>query len=708
MRAAIGLGCGCALLVLFFGVGEAQAQDPLALSDGSTQVSDIAFKFVTTQTFDEERLRQQMATQRPTFMDRLKDALPLFSGRNYPFDPVELQRDVVRLRQFYARNGFPDASVDYPASQLNASDNKIRIIFSIDEGTPVTIRDMTFNVDATLPDDLSERWERLRDGLESAEGERFTDFERLSIENELVGLLQNRGFAFAEISTDVDVDEEAFTADLVFNVSPGPYGTFGEILIEGNESVSRRTVLRELPFEVGDEFSRQRLITGQQQIFGLNLFRLALADVPEQEPDSSVTVRYRLRESKLRYVSAETGFARESGLTLGSEFRHRNFMGNAREFRVGASSRTGFLASTGTGRKPVRSFSTNVSLRQPWLGSTRLSGSLSPFYSWLDEPNLDTRFYEFGLTSSIVLEILPFRNLTAQHTFSRAVPLTSTGLGNRFGVYNRSILSTAMGMGWLNDFLLPRRGWFVRPAFELGGFVGGSAVQYAKASVNATAYVPISRRTTVILSMTTGLLAPFKDSKDQLDPQNEFRFDAIRFYAGGASDVRGWGLNALGPQVALADTVEVDSDGDAHAENARFEAIGGRAKVTFSSELRFPLFGLSDSWRGAVFLDGGAISSERVLGAGGAQVFTSEGVAEFRDRPFVSGGDFRFGAGTGIRYRTPVGMLRLDLAFKLNPTDADLQRPEDIVLFEQGFRTDPPRERFLRRLNFHVSIDRAF
>lgn len=699
---------GCAVLVLCLGVQEAQAQDALALSDGSTRVSDIAFKFTTTQTFDAERLQQQMATQRPTFMDHLKDALPLFSGREYPFDPVELQRDVVRLRQFYARNGFPDASVDYPASQYNASSNRIRIIFTINEGTPVTIRDMTFNLLSTLPPDVTERWDRLRDELEAAEGRRFTDFERLSIENELVGLLQNRGFAFAEVFTDVDVDEEAFTADLVFNVSPGPYGTVGEIVIEGNESVSRQTVLRELTFKVGDEFSRQRLITGQQQIFGLNLFRLALADVPDQEPDSSVTVRYRLRESKLRYVSAQTGFARESGVTLETEFRHRNFLGNARQFSAGASSRTGFLSATGTGRKPVRSVSTNISLRQPWLGWTRLSGALSPFYSWLDEPNLDTRFYEFGLTSSLVLEILPFRNVTAQHTFSRAVPLTSTGLGDRFGVFNRSILSVGMGVGWLNDFLVPRRGWFVRPSVELGGLLGGSAVQYAKASMDASAYVPITRRTTVILSLTTGLLAPFKESKDQLDPQNEFRFDAIRFYAGGASDVRGWALNALGPQVAVADTVIVNSDGTPHAENARFEAIGGRAKVSFRSELRFPVFGMSDSWRGAVFLDGGAISSERVLGAGGAQVFTSEGVAEFQDRRFVSGGDFRFGAGTGIRYRTPVGMLRLDLAYKLNPVDADLQRPEDMVLFEQGFRTDPPSERFLRRLNVHVSIDRAF
>lgn len=685
-----------------------QAQDALALSNGATQVSDIAFKFTTTQTFDAERLRLQMATQGPSFLDHLKDAVPLLSGRNYPFDPVELQRDVVRLRQFYARNGFPDASVDYPASQFNASSNRIRIIFTIDEGTPVTIRTLDFSLNTPLSADLTERWEELKERLSAAEGRRFTDFERLSIENQILSLLQNRGFAFASVDGDVSVDEQAFSADLAFEVSPGPYGTFGEILVEGNESVSRQTVLRELTFKVGDEFSRQRLITGQQQIFGLNLFRLALAEVPEQEPDSLVTVRYRLRESKLRYISAQTGFARESGLSVETEFRHRNFLGDARQFSAGASSRTGLLAATGTGRKPVRSVTTNLSLRQPWLGWTRLSGGLSPFFSWLDEPNQDTRFYEFGLTSSLVLEILPFRNLTAQHTFSRAVPLTSTGLGDRFGVYNRSILSTGMGFGWLNDFLVPRRGWFVRPALELGGLLGGSAVQYAKASVDATAYVPITRRTSVILSLTTGWLAPFKDSKDQLDPQNEFRFDAIRFYAGGASDVRGWALNALGPQVAVADTVTVDADGTPHAENARFEAIGGRAKVSFRSELRFPVPGLGDSWRAAVFLDGGAVSSERVLDAGGAQVFSTDGVAEFRDRRFVSGGDFRFGAGTGIRYRTPVGMLRLDLAYKLNPADADLRRPEDIVLHEQGFRSDPPSDRFLRRLNVHVSIDRAF
>ena len=685
-----------------------RAQDPLSGSNAQTEVSVIQFKFVDSRTFTGDRLSSQIATQAPGFMDRLRDRLPLLSSRPYVFDPIELQRDVVRLRRFYDRNGFPDADIDYPASQFSADDNTIRVIFTIREGTPLAIRELTFDTSDVLPDDLESRWSRTVEQLQKNKGRRFTDFERLAMENELLSFLQDRGYAFAKVRTDAFVNEEEHAVDLTFNIEQGPRTTVDHILLEGNESIRDGTVLRELPFREGDLFSRRRMVQGQQQIFGLNLFRLALADLPEQPVDSTVTVRYRVREAKLRFLALQSGFSRETGLSLDSELRHRNFLGGARQFSVAAATRTGLLSSPATGRKPIRSLTTNISVRQPYLGTTELSGSISPFYSWLDDPNQNTRFYEFGITTATIWELLPFRNLSVQHTFSRAVPLSAQGLGGRFDVYNRSVLSAGVSLGRLNDYLAPRSGWFVRPFVESGGLIGGSAVDYFKASLDAAVYIPITRRSTVSIAMSTGRLIPRGRSRDQLDQENEFRFDAIRFYAGGASDVRGWGLNALGPQVAVADSIVVGSDGSASTQNARFESIGGRTKLSFRSELRVPVPGLGDSWRGAVFLDGGAIPTDVVRSETGSAQFTNDEIARFTDRKWIRFSDVRLGTGAGIRYRTPVGMIRLDLAFKLNPDRSSLQDPEDIVLYENGYRSSPPPERAMQRFNLHLSIDRTF
>jgi len=686
---------------------QASAQDALVLTNRDTQVTGISFRFPQTRTFEDERLLSQMVTRAPGFSDRLRSALPLLSGGVFPFDPVELQRDMARLRRFYARNGFPEVRVDYPASQFNANKNEIRVIVTIHEGLPTALGELDIRFTDPLSESLAATWEKERQRLDVFAGERLTDFERLTIENTILSLLQDRGHAFAAVETDVRRRADEHLVDLYVTVTPGPLARIESIDVEGNISVSDQVVLRELPFQVGDIYSRRRLIEGQQQLFGLNLFRLALADMPEQEPDSSVVVRYRLREANIRFLALQGGFSRETGLSLDGEIRHRNFLGGARELTLATDTRTGLFASPASGRKPVRSVSTNLSLRQPYLGSTHLSGSLAPFYSWLDEPNQDTRFFEFGLRTALVWELLPFRNLSAQHTFSRAVPLEGQGFGNRIDVFNRSVFSAGVALGNLDNYLTPARGWIVRPSASTGGFLGG-AVEFLKGQVDALFFLPLSRRLDLLGSVTLGRLSPRGTSRNQTDAQNEFRFDAIRFYAGGSNDVRGWGLNALGPQVAVADTVFVDADGRAVAENARFEAIGGLVKTSFRSELRSRIPGLGSAWRAAVFLDGGAIPTDVEQTSVGATRFSDEQIALFRDRLTPRGSDFRFGSGAGIRYRTPVGMLRLDLAWKLNPSATDLRDPEDIVLWEAGLVESLPGGRQIRRLNLHLSIDRSF
>jgi outer membrane protein insertion porin family len=114
-------------------------QAPLRLVNDETAVSEISFRFVEGQTFEASRLREQIATNAPGFFARLRNQFAFLPGlrrRSFLFDPVTLQKDVVRLRRFYQQNGFLRPGVDYPASQLDTTANKIHVIFTIREGTP--------------------------------------------------------------------------------------------------------------------------------------------------------------------------------------------------------------------------------------------------------------------------------------------------------------------------------------------------------------------------------------------------------------------------------------------------------------------------------------------------------------------------------------------------------------------------------------------
>jgi len=686
-------------------------QDDLSMSNGDTVVRDVSFRFLDTSTFETDRLLQEMATKGPGYFDGIKNHLaflPLISKKTFPFDPVELQRDVIRLRRFYERNGFPSAKVDYPTSQYRLSDNSIRVIITITEGEPTKINSLSLVLEAPIYDGLLDRWTALTKTVQAKAGERYTELLRFQIENQVVSLLQDRGYAFAKVASDVHPQADNSVVDIDLRVDPGPLTTVDTIEVVGIQNVSKHLLLRELPFKSGQRYSRKKFIQGQQELFGLGLFRLALAEIPEQLADSTVDLRYIVRESKPRFVSAETGFSWETGLSVESNLRHRNLFGGARQMTGALGVNTGWLASPSNDRSPVKSVSASISLRQPFLFTTRLSGSTAPFYSWQDDPNQDTRYYKVGVTNSLLYELLPFRTLAVQHTFGRTVPLIGTDFQKRFDIYDLSLLSIGATIGKVNNFLNPRRGILVRPQLETGGLIGGSGVEFLKGRLDVALYFPITKRSSGSLSLMIGKMTPQGGSRDQVIAENEFRFDAIRFYAGGSTDVRGWTLNALGPQIALADSVATNADGSFSVSNAHYEAIGGQAKASGRLEIRLPIPGLSNSWSWGVFLDGGVLSSEITLDENGRPVLTAEGLPQFSDEGRLSFKSMKYGTGTGLRYQTPVGLMRFDLAYKVNPSREDLRSAKDVFLFQSGFTDEPGRERFIRRFNFQVSIERTF
>ncbi len=644
-----------------------------------------------------------MALRAPGFTDRLRRYfrwLPLVSYDRsaFRFDPVELQKDIVRLGRFYRRNGFLEPYIDYPNSELDTTRNALSLVIEVAEGTPLIVQDLTFvgpdgrHAIYGFSEDLKPRWIKLREQIRRDIGQRYTEARRLLIQSLILSWLKDRGFAFAQVEVVPYIDSEDFRVDLRAVIDAGPMSFFDAIVVEGNTSVPTRIVARELPFRPGDRFSNTGLARGQREIFGLNLFRVALADLPEQPRDSTVTVRFRVREARPRYLTAQTGYAREDGINAEVGWRHRNFFGGARQFSISAAFLSGVLARPPSERLTVRKFTASVSLRQPYLFTTRLSGIVSPFLSWLDDQNqLGARFFEMGLNTSLIFELLPFRTLTFQHTFARANPLGNAPIADSLGVYNRNVTSLGATLGWLNNYQNPRRGYLIRPSVEAGGGLG-SAVQYVKTGFSATGYLPLTRRIRLNGRLFVGRLQPLGVSRNQQDPKVEFRFDPIRFYAGGSGDVRGWASQLLGDKYARVEKGK-----------AIYEVVGGESKLTGSIEVIWPFPGLNSNWGLASFLDFGKVSGRLLRNADGQVMTDAAGNPLFREDDLFNLKNLQYGAGVGIRYQTPIGLLRFDLAYKVNPTDEDLIEPGEFLLKgPAGARS------FLNRINPHFSIGQSF
>ena len=741
------------LLGVGLGNGPARAQTPLRFVDDETTVREVSFRFVGSQTFEPRRLHEHIATKAPGVFTGIRNRLAFLPGlrrRAYPFDPLTLQKDVVRLRQFYQQNGFLEPQIDYPASQLDTSDNEIHVIFSIQEGTPLRIRDMAFQtsdgsqpVTSVFSNRRTRRWRRFRKRLDVDIGERYTEFKQTQLREDVQTWLRNQGFAFARTTAEARIDSTKKETSLRFLIDPGPLARVGQVVVEGNESVSKTVVRRELPFSIGDRFSADAVTAGQRALFDLNLFRVALADIPDQPRDSTVMVRYRVRETKLRSYTGQIGYGTEAGISLQGNWRHRNFYGDARALTVGLIADTGFprnpsrvfpFFSDDPTKNPNRLFRASVALRQPYVFTERLAATVEPFVQERRNPALSPtpdrelqllerlRLNErqFGVTTTLIYDFLPFRSLSLQHSFSRTEQFRGSedrdvlGAG-RDDQFDRSVFALSGTFGDADDFINPTKGYIVRPTFEVGGIPFQSGVDFTRIGGEISGYLPAGDQIELAGRLFGGILSPLAESRtnltiprsapDSLLRRNrrfQDRFSDLLFYAGGGSDVRGWAPQLAGGKVLR------DLASDTTTSVYAYRPIGARTKLGVNLEVRLPFPGLGEQWRSAFFVDAAYLETDPLNlvpptnVAGVVSGRSGKPVATAPNRVMV-------GTGTGLRYRTPFGFLRLDLAYKLTPDRLDLRRPGEVGrAVQDGAPTRSVETRRIRQFRLHFGIGRSF
>ncbi|MCA1803423.1 MAG: BamA/TamA family outer membrane protein, partial [Rhodothermaceae bacterium] len=293
----------------------------------------------------------------------------------------------------------------------------------------------------------------------------------------------------------------------------------------------------------------------------------------------------------------------------------------------------------------------------PYVLNTYGSFSVSPFAQRLNETSFLLR--KGGVNNSFIY--LYRRNLlgTIGYEYSRNEIFTRNADASLPDSLARFNVSSLQLSGFYNQsFIDQGQGWAIRPNAEISGLFGTGTLQFEKLSLDVRRFINFSRRTQLALRIDSGIL--FARDIDQL-PAN------ILLYTGGSNSVRGYSRNQVGPKRAV-----FNSAGDFEA----YLPTGGSSKINFNAEVRQRLDFLMGGFGMVVFLDGGQVWSD------------------FDDTRIQ---DLKFGAGGGLRYRSPVGPIRLDFGYKLNPDDEDLQIFNGV---KHGGR--------MARWGIHFSIGQAF
>ena len=706
-----------AALALLLGAAPLAAQDALTRITPKTQVRSVEFHFLDKSSLDEDLLRQKIALSGQGSMvglRRMFSWIPFVPPVGaHPFDPTEMGRDVVRLRRYYQRSGFPKADVDYDATYRAKSD-VVNVTYRIAEGPPLLADTLTFSGkddSLVVPDSLGRDWRRFVRTEQDHLGRAGED-ERRALADSTVRWFRAHGYPFATAATIARVDSAANRASLKVAVTPGQRVRIRRIDVTGNRTVPEREVVRQLSVRPGDWYDARALEQDRQQIAQMDIVRLASVDVPHDSAnDTSVVVLLHLAESPEHLIKGEAGYISNGGLTSQAAWSDRSWLGGLRTFTVAATAQTGLAALENPSQQLYR---LNFTAFQPYVGDRRLSAAGGPFVEYRND--LRDRSWAVGFEGSLVWAPAPLRSVSLGYAISHRrvfdyglgadlppeqyLPLlglaTPAAAGTLEKSRNQSAITLEGTYGRLDRIANPRKGYVIRPRVSttLPGF---NTNDYVLLDIGATGYLPLSKRLGFTVRAGAGRLYPRGGSTDKVGAESPFvsllRLQDVAFTAGGTRDVRGWGSLLLGPKLPQ---IQLEQQGDSTVVVAnRYTPVGGLARLLASVEFHFPMPLLSEQFQPYLFYDGG-----RVWSPDSRFKLNSGAIDEDK---------YYHAVGIGIGYETVVGAIQVALGYKLNPSPLDLRSAQDVA---DALRSGTPIESFptssSRRFHLHFSIGATF
>ena len=707
------------LIVLLAASHQLRAQESLTRVGPKTQVASIAFRFEDGGDIPESELRSRISLTPLgglVGLRRFFEFLPFVPPvGEHPFDPLELQRDVVRIRNYCRESGFPRAQARYEV-EYHAKKDVVDVTFVVKEGPPLLVDRLEFRSDTgrlAIPAELKDEWTSFVEKERGRESRLGRD-ERKAFADSTWRWFRSKGYPFAASRTIAVEDTVAMRADLVVQAHTGPRARIDSIEVSGNELVPARHYARQLPVGPGDWYDAKALERGREQLSQMDIVRLALFEPPRRQGgnDSSVAVRLKVTENPPHLIRGEAGVQSGGGVSTQMEWVDRRVFSGMRTLTATATAQTGLLALESPSEQLYR---LGLTLFLPYVGRPELSAAGGPFVEYRDD--IRDRSLAAGLTTSLVYAPAPFRSLSLAYGISHRriynygfgdnldpvayLPILGLAPPDQAGLLektrNRSVLTLEGSYGRLDRIANPRQGYVIRPRVEVTTPFFNTS-EYLLMDLNATAFVPLTRKIGFTFRAGGGRIFPYGNSVSTAASESPFvsllRLRDVTFTAGGTRDVRGWGSQLVGPKLPEVEFRE-GSGGTVDTVAQRYAPVGGLARLVGSAELQVPLPGFGDAWRGFVFLDGGKIwtpDSRFALGAGE-----------------LDQDDFYAATGLGIGYQTIVGALQVALGYKLNPSPLDRRSPSDVLgALSSGGSIDALPTSGRRRLHLHFSIGSTF
>jgi outer membrane protein insertion porin family len=514
----------------------------------------------------------------------------------------ELPREIEFL---YKTRGFPDTKADLVFEKMG---NKVRPIFYVEEGVQQTINTITFEGLNSF------NRETLLQQIGATEGGFFFQPNVQRDLGRLENYYRNNAFRGTEIVAHVqEVEENRF--DLKFSVNEGNQVSIERIIVAGHKVTKISTILREVQVRENGLARYDLISETEKRLANLGIFSEVMIEEIPLSPQR-INLLIRVREGSRNYASLGIGLETKSDphtfAIWNNEIRPRGTAEFNRNNILGIAAQFSIFGQISTREKRIV-----FSWEQPYFF---FNVPLATYINaWFEQEERRSFSYDRrGVHIGVIKVLSSEKNMNLlttlgyEKTILTELFVLESEIDRQYFPYSKTSIAESFILDRRNDPFNAQRGHFLSAALEWAYPLFNAESDFLKLFTKYQHYVPVFPNWVFSGTFRLGL------GRGKM-PIHE------RFFAGGSNSFRGTRFDELGPKDPVS-----------------HQPTGGKALLLFNFEMTFPLLSAFKDLYGAFFYDVGNV---------------------WALRGDVDLASLQNAVGLGLRYRTPLGPIRLEVAW---------------------------------------------
>lgn len=571
----------------------------------------------------------------------------------------KLAASLESLKALYQNDGYVRFSVDNAVLNISEDKSSVFIEVSLSEGEQYQFGEVNFLGKPTFENS------ELKELVSFASNEKYSQAKLDETTASLKRRYGNEGYYLAQIRPVPRINDDTKMVDVDYYIDPARPIYVRRINFTGNIKTQDEVLRREMRQLEGTLSSNDKIQLSRTRLMRTGFFKNVTVDVkPVPNQPDQIDVNYVVEEQPSGSSTIAAGYSQSGGVTFQLDLTQNNFMGTGNRVKAALS------------RSETRD-SYSLGYTDPYFTENGVSQGISGYYrkTKYDDDNVSNYVTDsYGATLNYSYPIDETKRLSA----GLNVDNTKVRGGRYLGISNVQEILDEGGTktpevetdgvaSFKNDYQTYNLlfGWdystLDRPVFPTKGMshavdatIGLGDANYQKLTYSGNIYYPIYKD--VIARGYT-----------KLGYGNDLPFYE-NFYAGGYGSVRGYESSTLGPK----SQVYLDAVNDSNNQTFTAEEVGGNALATFGAELILPMpfkGDWADQVRPVLFAEGGQVfdTSDKE-----DRTFINPSNGEDTDIPLLTqDNDFRYSAGAGITWYTPIGPISLSYAVPFGDKEGD-------------------------------------